>query len=343
MKYNYLRYGVLALLVAVGTVSCSDDDTMIKPEPSPVVNPALPEETELNIGTELFDVKKESTITHEIVSGAGDYRVTVLDPSIASATIEGNTISVTGLVYGQTEVLISDQGGSYKSVKTNVYLSDVVVLSTDRLDLTLAMGAPADASFTINQGNPPYSVESAADQTATATLADDGTTVNVRGLLEGETTITVTDARGLKQQVAVANTATDSPFSSAELEAIKAEPVNVAVINSISVTGGSFSGGSLVGFPSFRTWGIWNGNYANGRELFVTTMSGEWIDLHEVKKYDNMYVIYREKKNRILNDSTADAHVEVIKSENDTVWITFWTQTADQTLYKGYIVVELDQ
>lgn len=342
MKYNYLRYGVLALLAAVGTVSCSDDDTMVKPEPSPVVNPALPEETELNIGTDLFDVKKESTITHEIVAGAGDYRISVLDPSIASATIEGNTISVTGLAYGQTEVLVSDQGGSYKSVKTNVYLSDVVVLSTDRLDLTLAMGAPADASFTINQGNPPYSVASAADQTATATLADDGTTVNVRGLLEGETTITVTDSRGLTQQVTVANTATDSPFSYAELEAIKAETANVAVINSIPVTGGSFSGGTS-GSKTIPTWGIWNFNYANGRELFVTTISGEWIDLREVKKYDNMCVIYREKKDRILNDYTVDAHVEVIKSENDTVWLTFWTQTEDQTLYKGYIVVMLDK
>lgn len=342
MKYNYLRYGVLALLAAVGTVSCSDDDTMIKPEPSPVVNPALPEKTELNIGTELFDVKKESTITHEIVAGAGDYRITVLDPSIASATIEGNTISVTGLAYGQTEVLISDQGGSYKSVKTNVYLSDVVVLSTDRLDLTLAMGAPADASFTINQGNPPYSVESAADQTATATLADDGTTVNVRGLLEGETTITVTDARGLKQQVAVANTATDSPFSSAELEAIKAETANVAVINSTPVTGGNFSGGSAgsLGSPA---WGIWSYSFASGRELFIGPIDGAWVDLREVKKYDNMYVVYREQRNWILNDTKTDAHVEVIKSENDTVWITFWTQTADQTLYKGYIVVELDQ
>lgn len=342
MKYNYLRYGVLALLAAVGTVSCSDDDTMVKPEPSPVVNPALPEKTELNIGTELFDVKKESTITHQIVAGAGDYRISVLDPSIASATIEGNTISVTGLAYGQTEVLISDQGGSYKSVKTNVYLSDVVVLSTDRLDLTLAMGAPADATFTINQGNPPYSVASAADQTATATLADDGTTVNVRGLLEGETTITVTDSRGLTQQVTIANTATDSPFSDAELEAIKAETANVAVINSIPVTGGSFSGGTS-GSKTIPTWGIWNFNYANGRELFVTTISGEWIDLREVKKYENMCVIYREQKDRILNDYTVDAHVEVIKSENDTVWLTFWTQTEDQTLYKGYIVVMLDK
>lgn len=342
MNCNYLQYGVLALLMAVGTVSCSDDDTMIKPEPSPVVNPTLPEQPALEIGTELFDVKKESSISQQIVSGAGEYRVSVLDPSIASATVEDNTITVTGLAYGQTEVLVSDQGGSYKSIKTNVYLSDEVVLSTDRLDLTLAMGAPADASFTINQGNPPYRVASAADATATATLADDGVTVNVRGLLEGETSVTVTDARGLTQQVTVVNTATDSPFSNAELEAIKAETANVAVINSTPVTGGSFSGGTS-GSKSIPTWGIWSYNYANGRELFVSTISGEWIDLREVKKYDNMCVIYREKKDRILNDYTVDAHVEVIKSENNTVWLTFWTQTEDQTLYKGYIVVELDK
>lgn len=345
MKYNYLRYGLLALLIAVGSASCSDDDTQVKPEPSPIVDPELPESPDIEIGAEYFDVKKGSTQSLEVISGAGDYRVNVLDPDIVSASVEGNTITVEGLAYGATEIVVSDQGGSYRSVKANVYLSDEVVLSTSSIDLTLAMGAAADGSFTIDTGNPPYTVASDNEEIATATLAEDGTTVNVRGLKEGEATITVTDARGLTQQVSVVNTATDSPFSDEELEAIKAAEVNTCVINDSQVTGGTYCGGSNAS-NNQPGWGIWSYNFANGRELFLTPMDKQWIDMHEVKQYEGLYVYYREKKSYILGSSSSDkeldAHAEVIKAEGDTVWITFWTQKEDQ-LYKGYIVVRLDK
>ena len=240
MKHNYFRYGVLALLIAVGSASCSDDDTLVKPEPSPIVDPELPGSPAIELGAELFDVKKGSTQSLEITSGAGEYQVNVLDPAIASASVEGNTITVEGLAYGVTDIVISDQGGSYKNILANVYLSDAITLSTSKIELTLAMGAAADGFFTIDAGNPPYSVASNSNETATATLAEDGTTVNVRGLKEGEATITVTDARGLTQQVSIVNTATDSPFSDEELETIKAAGVNDCVINGTQVTGGTY-------------------------------------------------------------------------------------------------------
>ena len=342
MKHNYFRYGVLALLIAVGSASCSDDDTLVKPEPSPIVDPELPESPAIELGAELFDVKKGSTQSLEITSGAGEYQVNVLDPAIASASVEGNTITVEGLAYGVTDIVISDQGGSYKSILANVYLSDAITLSTSKIELTLAMGAAADGSFTIDAGNPPYSVASNSDETATATLAEDGTTVNVRGLQEGEATITVTDARGLTQQVSIVNTATDSPFSDEELETIKAAGVNTCVINGTQVTGGTYCGGSNDGNGK-PVWGVWTFAWGTGRELYITPKDKQWIDMHEVKSYENLlYVYYREKSSIILNDSSLDAHAEVIKADGDTVWITFWTQKEDQ-LYKGYIVVRLDK
>ncbi|HIY68456.1 MAG TPA: hypothetical protein H9828_03460 [Candidatus Alistipes intestinigallinarum] len=340
MKHNYFRYGVLALLIAVGSASCSDDDTLVKPEPSPIVDPELPESPAIELGAELFDVKKGSTQSLEITSGAGEYQVNVLDPAIASASVEGNTITVEGLAYGVTDIVISDQGGSYKSILANVYLSDAITLSTSKIELTLAMGAAADGSFTIDAGNPPYSVASNSDETATATLAEDGTTVNVRGLQEGEATITVTDARGLTQQVSIVNTATDSPFSDEELETIKAAGVNTCVINDTQVTGGTYCGGSNDGYGK-PVWGIWS-FAGKGKELYVKTIDKQWIDMHEVKAYENMYIFYRDGSNGGIILDNLDAHAEVIKADGDTVWITFWTQKEDQ-LYKGYIVVRLDK
>lgn len=342
MKHNYFRYGVLALLIAVGSASCSDDDTLVKPEPSPIVDPELPGSPAIELGAELFDVKKGSTQSLEITSGAVEYQVNVLDPAIASASVEGNTITVEGLAYGVTDIVISDQGGSYKNILANVYLSDAITLSTSKIELTLAMGAAADGFFTIDAGNPPYSVASNSNETATATLAEDGTTVNVRGLKEGEATITVTDARGLTQQVSIVNTATDSPFSDEELETIKAAGVNTCVINGTQVTGGTYCGGSNDGNGK-PVWGVWTFAWGTGRELYITPKDKQWIDMHEVKSYENLlYVYYREKSSIILNDSSLDAHAEVIKADGDTVWITFWTQKEDQ-LYKGYIVVRLDK
>lgn len=340
MKHNYFRYGVLALLIAVGSASCSDDDTLVKPEPSPIVDPKLPESPAIELGAELFDVKKGSTQSLEITSGAGEYQVNVLDPAIASASVEGNTITVEGLAYGVTDIVISDQGGSYKSILANVYLSDAITLSTSKIELTLAMGAAADGSFTIDAGNPPYSVASNSNETATATLAEDGTTVNVRGLKEGEATITVTDARGLTQQVSIVNTATDSPFSDEELETIKAAGVNTCVINDTQVTGGTYCGGSNDGYGK-PVWGIWS-FAGKGKELYVKTIDKQWIDMHEVKAYENMYIFYRDGSNGGIILDNLDAHAEVIKADGDTVWITFWTQKEDQ-LYKGYIVVRLDK
>lgn len=340
MKHNYFRYGVLALLIAVGSASCSDDDTLVKPEPSPIVDPELPGSPAIELGAELFDVKKGSTQSLEITSGAGEYQVNVLDPAIASASVEGNTITVEGLAYGVTDIVISDQGGSYKSILANVYLSDAITLSTSKIELTLAMGAAADGSFTIDAGNPPYSVASNSDETATATLAEDGTTVNVRGLKEGEATITVTDARGLTQQVSIVNTATDSPFSDEELETIKAAGVNTCVINDTQVTGGTYCGGSNDGYGK-PVWGIWS-FAGKGKELYVKTIDKQWIDMHEVKAYENMYIFYRDGSNGGIILDNLDAHAEVIKADGDTVWITFWTQKEDQ-LYKGYIVVRLDK
>ena len=42
MKNNYLTYAVLSLALMLGVTACSDDDALVKPEPSPIVVPELP-------------------------------------------------------------------------------------------------------------------------------------------------------------------------------------------------------------------------------------------------------------------------------------------------------------
>ena len=238
MKYNYLRYGVLALLAAVGTVSCSDDDTMIKPEPSPVVNPALPEHPELSLSMKSVDMLVDETKSIEILDGAGDYKLSVLDATNVEASLSGSTIQIKGLKYGNTDLLISDQGGAYTTVAINVYKSNELTTSAaaEGMKLTLAMGEPAKGQFTITAGNDPYTVESSDPQTVSATLASDGVTVNLIGQKGQEAgsapiVITVKDARGLETKVSVSTEVSDSPFTDEQLEQIKAITETTYVMN----------------------------------------------------------------------------------------------------------------
>ena len=61
MKNNYLTYAVLSLALMLGVTACSDDDALVKPEPSPIVGPVLPEFPVLNVESESFDLKKETS------------------------------------------------------------------------------------------------------------------------------------------------------------------------------------------------------------------------------------------------------------------------------------------
>ena len=139
--------------------------------------------------------------------------------------------------------MVSDKGGSYESLKINVYNSDVVTLDTEHIDLTLKMGAPATTTFRITDGNPAYRVSSSAPEIATAEIGEDGATVTVTGLSGGEATITVTDSRNLTAAVTVSNTVTTSPFTDEELEEFKSLPLHTYLVNGEKIKGQLDMGG----------------------------------------------------------------------------------------------------
>ena len=127
--------------------------------------------------------KRDFEKTCKSPSGAGEYRVNVLDPSIASATVEGNLLTVPGLVVGKTEVVVSDKGGSYESLKINVYNSErrYARHRTYRFDVEDGRTGHHDVSES-RTANPAYRVSSSAPEIATAEIGEDGATVTVTGL-----------------------------------------------------------------------------------------------------------------------------------------------------------------
>lgn len=361
MKYNYLRYGVLALLAAVGTVSCSDDDTMVKPEPSPVVNPALPEHPELSLSMKSVDMLVDETKSIEILDGAGDYKLSVLDAAYAEATLTGSTIQLKGLKYGSTDLVISDQGGSYTTLTVNVYKSNELTTSVAEgsMKLTLPMGQPTTGSFTITAGNDPYTVESSDPQTVSASIdSENGTIVRLassKGQEEGAApvVITVTDARGLKAEISVTTEASDSPFTEEQLEQIKAINKRTYVFDGEELTDESKMSqhvfGIKPGIESKYHWGIYIMTTSTNLKsyYYYCLRSTELIDMKTVgKKTGNDFIVgysYPTSSGStwaIARDENRDLNVEVIKAENNMSWITFYVYDKyTDDFHTGYMVL----
>lgn len=362
MKYNYLRYGVLALLAAVGTVSCSDDDTMVKPEPSPVVNPALPEHPELSLSMKSVDMLVDETKSIEILDGAGDYKLSVLDAAYAEATLTGSTIQLKGLKYGSTDLVISDQGGSYTTLTVNIYKSDELTISAAEgsMVLTLPMGEPANGSFTITKGNDPYTVESSDPQTVSATLAGDGVTVNLIGQKGQEenaapVVITVKDARGLETAVSVTTEVSDSPFTDAQLEEIKAITEPTYVMNNLKAPADllareefGYEDDNYGMGPITWYWGSYqttNSTNIPKYWIYYVCSTDESVDMKTVGIKQNMKVTFTTPDNQRAMikvdavDKEGNPTVEVIKAENGMSWITLYCYDSQDNLYVGYMVL----
>lgn len=360
MKYNIMRVAVLALLIGVGTVSCDDDDTLVKPEPSPVVNPVLPEHPELTLSETNVDLLIEQEKTVEILDGAGDYKISVLDPSNVTATLEGATIRIKGLVYGNTDLVVSDQGGAYTTMTVNVYKSDVLTTSVAEgsMKLTLAMGQPANGLFTITAGNDPYTVESSDPQTVSATLDNDGTTVNLVGLKGQEegaapVIITVRDARGLTSEVSVTTEASNSPFTDEQLEQIKAITETTYVMNGKTIPMDKVYKKAFAYDDGFKYyWGAYAmSTSANIKKYYLYYLRAtSEVDMKTVGIKEGLTISYTEPENNDgytwllqwydgLYDAEGNSTVEVIKAENNMSWVTFYCYDKNKKLYIGYMVM----
>ena len=223
MKKKYL-YISLALVLSAGLYSCDDDDAPLYPEENDELVEVSDDKSGITVSSEKIDIIKGQTKTFEITAGAGDYRLSVLDKTVAEAAIEGNIVTVKSLAQGKTDIILSDSNGGFKSVKVDVYLTDNLVADVAEVSIELPFGKPSEKIITVTEGNGGYEVSSANSDIAT--VAVDGTEpskIRVSSSQEGETQITITDSHGLTLTLPVKVTVNNSAFSQAELEEIMAK------------------------------------------------------------------------------------------------------------------------
>lgn len=144
-------------------------------------------------------VEVDNAISFTVDTGGKPFTVDILDPSVASVTVNGNVVTVTGLKEGAAVVIVSSDGKSmaYKVTVTgkNNGCSD---LSTPCK--SVLVGGTIHLAL---DGDGPYTIEVAGPSIIQASIADGS--VSVTGLKEGSTTITIVtgDGKRITYEIAV--------------------------------------------------------------------------------------------------------------------------------------------
>lgn len=134
-----------------------------------------------------------------IVQGNGNYRLTVDNEDIATATIAGDKVVINGLKNGQTFVTLMDWTNHSTVITIKVKEHFNLTLSETEV-IMLKGGEPIEIS--IINGNGGYQVASGNEAVVTAELNESGK-ILLTAIETGVTNVTVTDADGKTETVKV--------------------------------------------------------------------------------------------------------------------------------------------
>lgn len=349
MKKKYL-YISLALVLSAGLYSCDDDDAPLYPEENDELVEVSDDKSGITVSLEKIDIIKGQTKTFEITAGAGDYRLSVLDKTVAEAAIEGNVVTVKSLAQGKTDIILSDSNGGFKSVKVDVYLTDNLVADVAEVSIELPFGKPSEKIITVTEGNGGYEVSSANSDIAT--VAVDGTEpskIRVSSSQEGETQITITDSHGLTLTLPVKVTVNNSAFSQAELEEIMAKTDKQCVLwpdNDFVKRGASrvainrdLKSEVNMGDIGLKHTGV----YPPGSVVNALTVAFKSDINYEVDKEETGFLYIKENYEYGDKDKykgAKDCKFKVIKKDADKLWAVFYVQIGEE-MVKGYMILPI--
>jgi len=154
-------------------------------------SPETPEAVDLVLDKTSVEMNAGSTETVSITKGNDGYSVKVAAENIASATLSGKTITVSGIAAGSTTATVSDKQGKIAtlSIKVNEKPKEYVDIELDTDEICVMEGQTG--AVLILKGNGGYKVSSADASVATASLEGNGILIN--GISQGQTQVTVTD------------------------------------------------------------------------------------------------------------------------------------------------------
>lgn len=326
--------------------SCEKDE-INRPDSSLWEKAETTEQTEgsdLNLGTDLFQIKVDETKSFDITEGNGEYKVTILDTDIAEAIIEGDAVRVTGKKQGTTEAVISDKNQNYKSVKVYVYLTDNLTIDQTEVNVELPFGKPAVQVVNITEGNGEYEVSSSSEDVATVSIdSSDPCRIIINATKVGNAEITITDRHGLSAKVKVNVVSINSAFSEMELQSImtktdveymlypdedfknKSGQMNIVRDEDLSNQYFGKKGDKHTGIHT-------QGSFADALLVTFTQDIG-----YELEKEEEGFLYVKRDRKFIHN--RVPCKFKVIKKENSKCWSVFYAEVGDD-LVKGYMIFE---
>lgn len=175
--------------------------------------------------------------SYVIGGGVASYTATSSNAAIASASVVGTSMTITGVGAGTAKVSVRDAVGGLVTINVTVG-SSIPLFSSAPAALTIA---PARTQlYTVGGGEGPYLATSSNEAFATASVS--GTTLSISGVAAGASSVVVTDALGATVTIAV----TVTPAASIPLAVTPlAATASVGDTLTFTITGGdpTVSGG----------------------------------------------------------------------------------------------------
>ena len=135
-----------------------------------------------------INLSPATSASYTVGGGVPGYSVSSTDTRIASASLNGTTLSVNAIAVGNATVTVRDAGGKTIALSVNVG-SLTALYSTAPSTLTLAKDT--QRSFTVSGGLPGYSAESTDARIVAATLT--GSSFSIRGVATGTASVLIRD------------------------------------------------------------------------------------------------------------------------------------------------------
>ncbi|MBC5764836.1 hypothetical protein [Ramlibacter albus] len=147
---------------------------------------AIPSGTILPIGT-------TGSQTYTVTGGVSPYNVVSSNPSVLSASVSGNKVTLTGLAAGSATIQITDSANASVTAGITVSASTGTALFTTAPS-TLTVSRGTAPTYTIGGGTAPYTATSS--NTGVLNVAVSGTTLTLTPVGNGSASIVVRDAAG---------------------------------------------------------------------------------------------------------------------------------------------------
>lgn len=143
-----------------------------------------------------------ATRTFEVGGGLVPYKAPAsTDSAVATATLIGNTLSLTGVAAGKAKVTLRDDSNTQLEVDVTVVAPVSVPFFTTAPPSGLVIRTGSFRDFELGGGALPYKSPISANASIAATTLENSNTLRITGLAAGPTKITVQDNAGASLEV----------------------------------------------------------------------------------------------------------------------------------------------